>query len=72
MSYSKAWFLSQEDIRYLFFGGYKPSKDGRITKSYFSPWWVAILFPHSARHQGDEVTLDVKYVLRTDVMYQLK
>jgi ribA/ribD-fused uncharacterized protein len=30
-----------EDIPFLFFWGHQPSKDGSITKSCFSQWWVA-------------------------------
>jgi predicted 2-oxoglutarate/Fe(II)-dependent dioxygenase YbiX len=31
---------------------------------------MALVFPHRLKHQGSAVTSGVKYVLRTDVMYQ--
>ena len=44
-SYSTAWLLDQlaQDtrVRYLFFWGHQPSKDGIITKSCLSQWWMA-------------------------------
>ena len=44
MKYSNEWLLSQpnyKDLRYLYFWGHRPSKDGRITKSCFSQWFVS-------------------------------
>ena len=45
MLYSTNWLLeqlSQESrVKYLFFWGHQPSKDGVITKSCFSQWWLA-------------------------------
>jgi ribA/ribD-fused uncharacterized protein len=45
MPYSTDWLLGQlaQDVRvkYLFFWGHQPSKDGVITKSCFSQWWAA-------------------------------
>ncbi|MDO7847101.1 NADAR family protein [Hymenobacter sp. M29] len=45
MAYSTAWLLEQlaQDVRvkYLFFWGHQPSKNGVITKSCLSQWWVA-------------------------------
>lgn len=45
MTYSTEWLLAQleQDIRvkYLFFWGNQPSKDGTITKSCLSQWWLA-------------------------------
>lgn len=45
MLFNKNW-LSQKypdpkDIPFFFFWGHQPSKDGSITKSCFSQWWVA-------------------------------
>ncbi|WP_298417549.1 NADAR family protein [uncultured Kordia sp.] len=34
-------FNEQETLKFLFFWGYQPSKDGSITKSCFSQWWEA-------------------------------
>jgi ribA/ribD-fused uncharacterized protein len=43
--YSTAWLLAQlaQDarVKYLFFWGHQPSKDGTVTKSCLSQWWVA-------------------------------
>lgn len=33
---------------------------------------MALVFHHPLRHEGKEITLGVKYVLRTDVMYKLE
>jgi ribA/ribD-fused uncharacterized protein len=45
MHYSTEWLLDQlaQDIRvkYLFFWGHQPSKDGIVTKSCLSQWWAA-------------------------------
>ena len=45
MKYSTEWLLDQlaQDarIKYLFFWGNQPSKDGTITKSCLSQWWLA-------------------------------
>lgn len=44
MKYSNRWLLSQIEnsvaVKYLFFWGHQPSKDGRITSSCFSQWWI--------------------------------
>ncbi|WP_050765272.1 NADAR family protein [Kordia algicida OT-1] len=32
-------FNEQETLKFLFFWGHQPSKDGSITKSCFSQWW---------------------------------
>ena len=34
-------FKTGKDIDFLFFWGHQPSKDGSITKSCFSQWWIA-------------------------------
>ena len=45
MNYSTEWLLDQlaQDtrIKYLFFWGNQPSKDGSVTKSCLSQWWLA-------------------------------
>ncbi|MEM6803313.1 MAG: NADAR family protein [Bacteroidota bacterium] len=44
MKYTKKWLQTQveheESIKYLFFWGHQPAKDGSITKSVFSQWWT--------------------------------
>jgi len=43
--YNKAWLTDQfekkERIKYLFFWGHQPAKDGTLTSSCFSQWWVS-------------------------------
>ncbi|MBF9220070.1 NADAR family protein [Hymenobacter ruricola] len=45
MQYSTSWLLDQlaqgQRLKYLFFWGHQPSRDGTITKSCFSQWWRA-------------------------------
>jgi hypothetical protein len=45
MKYNKTWlketYPQAEAIPFCFFYGHQPSKDGRVTKSCFSQWWVA-------------------------------
>jgi ribA/ribD-fused uncharacterized protein len=45
MLFNKNWLSQQytdpKDIPFFFFWGHQPSKDGIITKSCFSQWWVA-------------------------------
>lgn len=45
MRYDLDWLLKQADdgqrLKYLFFWGHQPRKDGRISESCFSQWWVA-------------------------------
>lgn len=45
MKYNNKWltekFKAKEKIKYLFFWGHQPSKDGSITQSCFSQWWMA-------------------------------
>ncbi|WP_185144503.1 NADAR family protein [Apibacter sp. HY039] len=42
-TYNIQWLLNtvekKEKVKYLFFWGHAPSKDGTITKSCFSQWW---------------------------------
>lgn len=44
MKYNLAWlkakYENNETIKYLFFWGHQPSKDGSITKTCFSQWWL--------------------------------
>ncbi|MGY3088779.1 ribA/ribD-fused uncharacterized protein [Hymenobacter sp. UYAg731] len=45
MKYSTEWLLEQlaqdTKVKHLFFWGNQPSKDGTITKSCLSQWWLA-------------------------------
>ena len=42
MKYSKKWLIATktEATEYLLFWGHTPSKDGSITKTCFSQWWM--------------------------------
>jgi ribA/ribD-fused uncharacterized protein len=43
--YSKEWLIEKyqrkDKVKFLFFWGHQPSKDGSVTASCFSQWWVA-------------------------------
>jgi len=45
MNYNNNWLIKKyqqdERIQFLFFWGHQPAKDGSITKSCFSQWWLA-------------------------------
>jgi ribA/ribD-fused uncharacterized protein len=45
MKYNNSWltekYNANEKIKFLFFWGHQPSKDGSITKTCFSQWWVS-------------------------------
>ncbi|SHI57833.1 hypothetical protein SAMN02745163_00415 [Clostridium cavendishii DSM 21758] len=45
MKYTLEWVKSEfnrgNKIKYEFFWGHRPSKNGRITKSCFSQWWMS-------------------------------
>jgi ribA/ribD-fused uncharacterized protein len=45
MTYSTDWLLAEieagHSVKYLFFWGHQPSKDGAITKTCLSQWWLA-------------------------------
>ncbi len=44
MKYNLQWLLEKskekERIKYLFFWGHQPSKDGSVSASCFSQWWI--------------------------------
>ncbi len=43
MKYNLNWLLAEnekeERLKYVYFWGHRPSKDGSVTKSIFSQWW---------------------------------
>lgn len=45
MKYNINWLIGQynenQPLQYLFFWGHQPSKDGSITQSCFSQWWLS-------------------------------
>ena len=46
MKYNNNWLAGEfdnnnENVKFLYFWGHQPSKDGSITKACFSQWWIA-------------------------------
>ena len=45
MKYHLSWLIEkynrEEILKYLFFWGHQPSRDGSITKTCFSQWWMS-------------------------------
>jgi len=46
MKYDNKWLTDQferdsQSVKFLYFWGHQPAKDGSITKSCFSQWWVS-------------------------------
>lgn len=41
MKYSIDYIKTLQSVDFLFFWGHQPSKDGKITKSCFSQWWIS-------------------------------
>jgi ribA/ribD-fused uncharacterized protein len=58
MLYSTDWLLDQlaqdAPIKYLFFWGHQPNKDGVITKSCFSQWWLADFVVEGVTYRSTE------------------
>ena len=58
MTYSINWLQSkldsQEPVKYLFFWGHQPGKDGRITQSCFSQWWEAPILVNGISYKTAE------------------
>jgi len=58
MPYSTTWLLDQlahdQRVKYLYFWGNQPSKDGTITKSCLSQWWVAEFVVAGVRYPSTE------------------
>ena len=58
MTFNKQWLLQHYPdpgaIPFLFFWGHQPSKDGSVTKSCFSQWWVAPFVVDGVTYQTAE------------------
>ncbi|WP_118974159.1 NADAR family protein [Taibaiella koreensis] len=56
--YNKAWLVEQyrkqERLKFLFFWGHRPSKDGSVTASCFSQWWIAPFEAEGHRYPSAE------------------
>ncbi|MEM1136252.1 MAG: NADAR family protein [Bacteroidota bacterium] len=54
MKYDKNWLINElnksERIKFLFFWGHHPSKDGSITATVFSQWWAGHPFVEDSIH----------------------
>jgi len=50
----EAAFRAQRDLKFLFFWGHQPAKDGRITPSCFSQWWPAPFTVDNVRYPTAE------------------
>ena len=48
MNYNSNWLIQKidngEKVKYLFFWGHQPSKDGSVSASCFSQWWLGSPF----------------------------
>jgi ribA/ribD-fused uncharacterized protein len=82
MRYDREWLMGVQEagkeVELLLFWGHAPAKDGRVTKSCFSQWWVAPfevdgrtyrtaehwMMAGKAKLFGDEETLDL--ILKVD------
>jgi ribA/ribD-fused uncharacterized protein len=64
MNYNKQWLIEkyrkQEKIKYLFFWGHQLSKDGTITQSCLSQWWIAPFEVEGKRYPSAEHYMMVK------------
>ena len=58
MPYSTDWLLEQlaqnTGVKYLFFWGHQPNKDGVITKSCLSQWWLADFVVNGVTYRSAE------------------
>lgn len=57
-TYNLQWLLNKvekkENVKYLFFWGHAPSKDGSVTKSCFSQWWQSAFTVDEIRYSTAE------------------
>jgi len=57
-TYNLEWLIDaverKEKVKYLFFWGHKPSKDGSVTKSCFSQWWGSAFEVEQVRYATAE------------------
>ncbi|QHV97923.1 NADAR family protein [Spirosoma endbachense] len=58
MKYTMNWLLEKYEqsarLKYLFFWGHQPRKDGRIGESCFSQWWVAPFDVNGVQYRSAE------------------
>jgi len=58
MLYNRSWVQTQYKqnpaLKYLFFWGHRPSKNGEITKSCFSQWWLSTFEADGVRYSSAE------------------
>ncbi|GGG55902.1 NADAR family protein [Hymenobacter glacieicola] len=58
MRYSTTWLLDQlahgQRVKYLFFWGNQPARNGEVTKSCLSQWWLADFVVHGLTYRSAE------------------
>ena len=55
MKYSRKQLISQnENVKFLFFWGHRPSKNGQVTASCFSQWWEQDFTINGTRYRSAE------------------
>ena len=58
MKYSVSWLKNEieqnKKVKYLFFWGHQPSKDGSITSSCFSQWWLSEFVVDGIKYKSAE------------------
>lgn len=58
-----AQYRKQERLKFLFFWGHRPAKDGSITASCFSQWWIAPFEVEGHRYPSAEHWMMVQKAL---------
>lgn len=58
-----AQYRKQERLKFLFFWGHQPAKDGSITASCFSQWWIAPFEVEGHRYPSAEHWMMVQKAL---------
>ena len=58
MKYHLDWLIEESEkenrIKYLFFWGHQPNKDGSVSKSCFSQWWLAEFEKDNIKYKSAE------------------
>jgi ribA/ribD-fused uncharacterized protein len=58
MKYDRSWaereFARKAKLKFLFFWGHRPTKDGKLSSSCFSQWWPAPFMVHGRRYPTAE------------------
>ena len=58
MKYNKQSLIdainNSESFKYIVFWGHQPSKDGMITKTCFSQWWLSLFVVNEIEYKSTE------------------